>query len=78
MEERTLDGETMYVDPEDDERGSKGPFYGVYRSPDDETRYTWFCTNCETTDNAMDTMGRIQCNVCNNLHKPEEWDAAHE
>ncbi|MFB6211740.1 MAG: DUF5816 domain-containing protein, partial [Halobacteriales archaeon] len=36
------------------------------------------CGNCETLNNAMDTMGRIVCNECGNTRKPEEWDAAHE
>jgi hypothetical protein len=79
LDERdTNDGETVYVDRGDGDRGSKGPFLVVYRTPERERRYGYFCTNCETLDNAMDAMGRIECNVCGNLRKPTEWDAAHE
>ncbi|MFC7201624.1 DUF5816 domain-containing protein [Halospeciosus flavus] len=73
----TADG-VVYVAENEGDRGKKAPFLVVYRSRDREHRYGWFCTHCETLDNAMDSMGRIQCNVCGNLRKPEEWDAAHE
>jgi hypothetical protein len=79
MEARTTpDGDEVYVAADEAERGSDGAFLAVYRTPDREQRYGWFCTNCESFDNAMDSMGRIQCNECGNLRKPTEWDAAHE
>lgn len=73
----TEDGDTVYVGREGD-RGSKGPFLVAYRGPEGEERYGWFCTNCESVDTAMDSMGRVECNRCGNLRKPTEWDAAHE
>ena len=79
MEERTgPDGATLYVNRDEAERGSKGSFYVVYEDPDAASRWGYFCGNCETFDNAMDSMGRIQCNECANVRKPDEWDAAHE
>jgi len=79
MEPRTTaDGQTLYVEAREAERGSKGPFYVAYTSEAGEKRWGFFCSNCETFDNAMDSMGRIQCNVCSNIRKAEEWDAAHE
>jgi len=77
-EHATSEGETVYVSRREGDRGSKGTFLVAYRTPDRERRYGWFCTNCETVDNAMDAMGRIECNVCGNLRKPTDWDAAHE
>jgi hypothetical protein len=74
----TPSGETVYVSSTDGDRGSKGPFLVAYETPDAAQRYGWFCTNCESFDNAMDSMGRIQCNRCGNFRKPTEWDAAHE
>ncbi len=74
----TDDGDTVYVSETDGDKGSKGPFLVAYESPDFERRYGWFCTNCESFDNAMDAMGRIKCNQCGNFRKPTEWDAAHE
>ncbi|MFB6172040.1 MAG: DUF5816 domain-containing protein [Haloarculaceae archaeon] len=71
------DGTTLYTGREA-ERGNKGPFLVVYADPDRERRWGYFCTNCQTFDNAMDAMGRVQCNVCSNVKKPDEWDAAHE
>jgi len=72
------DGRTLYVDDDEAEIGSKGPFYVVYTDEDGSTRWGYFCSNCETFDNAMDAMGRVQCNECSNVRKPDEWDAAHE
>lgn len=69
---------TLYVDRSDAERGSKEPFYAVYRSEDADDRVGYLCGNCETLDNAMGTSGRIECNVCGNIRKPDEWDDAHE
>ncbi|WP_227374136.1 DUF5816 domain-containing protein [Haladaptatus halobius] len=77
-ETTTSDGETVYISASEGTRGSKGVFFVVYRSPEGERRYGYFCANCETLDNAMDSMGRIECNRCGNLRKATEWDAAHE
>lgn len=74
----TGDGEQVYISRAEGVRGSEAPFFVVYVSDDAERRWGFYCGNCETFDNAMDTMGRIACNRCENIRKPEEWDAAHE
>lgn len=71
-------GETVYVDRETGERGSKAPFLIVYRDTHRDRRFGYLCGNCESLSTAMDTMGRIVCNECGNQRKPDEWDAAHE
>ena len=71
----TADGETLYVNYEESEIGSEAPFFAAYTTSDLETRWGWFCSNCETFDNAMDAMGRIVCNQCGNHHKATRWDA---
>jgi len=71
-------GRTVYVDRGRTERGSKAPFYVTFVSESREDRFGYFCGSCETLDNAMDSMGRIECNVCGNFRKPDQWDAAHE
>jgi len=72
------DGQQLYLDATDGQRGSKGPFYAVYTDGSGDSRWGFWCANCETTDNAVDAMGRVHCNVCSNRTKAEEWDAAHE
>jgi hypothetical protein len=74
----TPDGETVYVDRSAGEAGSDGPFYVAYLTPDRERRWGFCCGRCDELDNAMDSMGRIECNVCGNRRKPDRWDAAHE
>jgi hypothetical protein len=71
-------GRTLYVASDEAERGQKGPFLVAYADRGREHRWGFFCTNCETFDNAVDPMGRIECNVCGNFKRPDEWDAAHE
>lgn len=68
----------LFVDRTAGKRGAKGPFFVVYSDERGDTRWGFFCGNCETIDNAVDSMGRIHCNVCSNRTKSEEWDAAHE
>jgi hypothetical protein len=72
------DGTTLHVDRREGKRGEKGPFHVVYADDAREVRWGFVCTNCGTVDNAVDTMGRVQCNECSNRTKAEEWDAAHE
>jgi len=72
------DDQTLHVDSGEGKRGQKGPFYVVYTDEQRDTRWGFLCSNCETVDNAVDAMGRVQCNVCSNRTKAEEWDAAHE
>ena len=74
----TPDGDPLHVAHDEAERGAKGQFFPVYRDPGRERRYGYVCGNCESLDNAMDAMGRVECNACGNLRKPDEWDAAHE
>ncbi|WP_115863616.1 DUF5816 domain-containing protein [Halorussus litoreus] len=74
----TTDGRTVYVSREEGDRGSKGPFFVVYSDEEFQDRFGYVCGHCERVDNAMDSMGRIECNVCGNVRKPTEWDAAHE
>lgn len=71
------DGRTVYVDHEDQERGSVAPFDVVYTSEDGEDLYGYWCSNCENLSNAMDPMGRIQCDACGNARKPTRWDSAY-
>lgn len=79
MESRTIEtGETVYVDSTERFHASKGPFEQVYLDADGTTAWGYACSNCESLDTAVDTMGRIVCNQCGNTRKPEEWDAAHE
>ena len=69
---------SLYIDRSDSDIGTKGPFFVVYADEAGERRWGYYCENCGTFNNAMDSMGRIRCNECSNLRKAEEWDAAHE
>jgi diamine N-acetyltransferase len=72
-----FDDRTIYVNYAEPARGSKAPFYGAYETEDQSSRYGWFCGNCDSIDNAMDAMGRIECNDCGNRRKATRWDASY-
>lgn len=71
------DGTTLYVAYREASVGSKGAFHVSYLDEDLESRYGWFCSACESFDNAMDASGRIVCNECGNTRKATRWDAAY-
>jgi hypothetical protein len=73
----TPDGQTLYVDSTDVERGKQGPFYVAFADSDHTRRWGYVCGNCESTRTAMDSMGRIECDSCGNVRKPTRWDAAY-
>ena len=71
------DGGTVYVDHENQETGSVAPFHVVYTDESGADIFGYWCSNCENLANAMDAMGRIQCDKCGNARKPTRWDAAY-
>jgi ribosomal protein S18 acetylase RimI-like enzyme len=73
----TADGRTVYIDHDNAERGSVAPFQVVFADEEGDDRYGYFCSNCNTLANAMDSMGRIECDSCGNVRKPLRWDAAY-
>jgi ribosomal protein S18 acetylase RimI-like enzyme len=72
-----VDGETVYVHRENTETGSIAPFHVVFTEKDGEDIYGYWCSKCDTPANAMDAMGRIQCDNCGNARKPTRWDSAY-
>jgi ribosomal protein S18 acetylase RimI-like enzyme len=74
---KSADGETVYVDETDWDDGSAAKFYTVYADEAGGDHYGYFCSNCNRLANAMDAMGRIECDSCGNARKPTRWDAAY-
>ncbi|WP_435151809.1 GNAT family N-acetyltransferase [Haladaptatus sp. DFWS20] len=77
LELREYEDRTLYINRAESSRGSKAPFFAVFTDEDAENRYGYFCSNCESFDNSMDSMERIQCNDCDNKRKAARWDAAY-
>jgi ribosomal protein S18 acetylase RimI-like enzyme len=71
------EGERLFVDHADSDRGSKGPFRVVWADPDREQAYGYYCGNCESLVTSMDAMGGMECDRCGNRRKPTRWDAAY-
>lgn len=71
------DDRELYVNFSEAERGLNAPFYPVFGTHELGDRYGWFCGDCESVDNTMDSMGRIVCNNCGNKRKATRWDASY-
>ena len=77
IEETASDGKTVYINHDTTETGSIAPFHVVYNQRDGSEIYGYWCSKCEEMANAMDAMGRIQCDNCGNARKPSRWDSAY-
>ncbi|WP_458206014.1 GNAT family N-acetyltransferase [Haladaptatus sp. NG-SE-30] len=77
LEPREFEGRTLYINRAESSRGSKAPFFVAFTDEAAENRYGYFCSNCESFDNSMDSMERIECNNCGNKRKAVRWDAAY-
>jgi ribosomal protein S18 acetylase RimI-like enzyme len=77
IEPLRVDGDTVHIDHNSTQTGSIAPFHVVYTERDGEDIYGYWCSKCETLANAMDAMGRIQCDSCGNTRKPTRWDSAY-
>ncbi|WP_227375629.1 GNAT family N-acetyltransferase [Haladaptatus halobius] len=77
LEPREVEGQTLYINRAESSRGSKAPFFVVFTDEAAKNRYGYFCSNCESFDNSMDSMERIECNKCGNKRKATRWDAAY-
>lgn len=77
VESLEVDGETVYLNHDNTETGSIAPFHVIYTEAEGEEIYGYWCSKCESLANAMDAMGRIQCDGCGNARKPTRWDSAY-
>lgn len=77
IEPLDLAEETVFIDHDNTEKGSIAPFRVIYTEEDGKEIYGYWCTKCEDQANAMDAMGRIQCDSCGNARKPTRWDSAY-
>lgn len=74
----TVDGTELVVDRDDRTSGTDAPFFGVLAATDgDDGRFGLYCANCGTVAEAMDELGRIECDTCGNTHRPDQWDDAY-
>lgn len=73
----TESGTELFVDPDLAESGSTGSFYVVFSDPERDTKWGFYCSNCDSLVTTMDTMDRIACTTCGNTRKPTRWDAAY-
>lgn len=71
------DGRTVFIDHDATERGSVDAFHIVYTDEDSDDLFGYYCANCGVLANAMDAMGRIECDNCGNARKPTRWDSAY-
>lgn len=71
----TEDGQQVYLDREDPESGTDGPFLLVYTDEEHTERFGYYCGNCGSLDTAVDDMDRIECGDCANTHASRSDEA---
>ncbi|NIB98885.1 GNAT family N-acetyltransferase [Halobacterium sp. R2-5] len=76
-EEHEVEDGTVFVAYDERERGSRAPFYAAYRTQDRQRRYGFYCAACGSLDTSMNSMGRIQCESCDNKRKATRWDSSY-
>ena len=64
----TGDGRRVYIDPDETESGSEGPFLPAYLDAEMGERFGYYCSNCGSLDVSMDDMERMRCGECGNDH----------
>jgi ribosomal protein S18 acetylase RimI-like enzyme len=72
------DGDRTVYPGEELIEGAEGPFVATYTDDARTEEYGYYCLNCGSTDVAMDSMDRIQCENCGNSFQPgETYDASY-
>jgi ribosomal protein S18 acetylase RimI-like enzyme len=64
----TTDGETVYVARDEEESGTKAPFFVAYTDEAHSEQFGYYCGNCGSLDVSMDDMERAECQECGNTH----------
>lgn len=73
----TVDGADRPVDRDDRVPGRDAPFFTVYCGEDAEEAYGYFCSQCGSTNVSADSLDRLECGNCGNVHLADEWDDAY-
>ncbi|WP_254521429.1 GNAT family N-acetyltransferase [Natrinema caseinilyticum] len=64
----TDDGETVYIDRDEERSGTAAPFYVTYEDEALTDQYGFYCANCGSVDISMDNVDRLECADCGNTH----------
>ncbi|MFC4359541.1 GNAT family N-acetyltransferase [Halobium salinum] len=70
-ETTTVDGEELSLG-DDHLQGTEAAFAPTYTDADREERFGFYCGNCGSTDVSADSMERLECENCGNVHKPDD------
>jgi len=85
-ETTTVDGDQCRVRRESAVSGTLAPFYplvdtgdsrGDRGDGDEGRRVGYLCGQCGTTDVHADELGRLECDGCENVHRPDDWDPSY-
>lgn len=71
----TDDGQQMYINREEEDSGTDGPFFAAYTDEEYTEQFGYYCANCGSLDTTMDNMGRIECSECSNTHASRSDEA---
>jgi GNAT superfamily N-acetyltransferase len=64
----TDDGQQVVVDRDDEQSGTKAPFFRTYTDEERTEEFGYYCSNCGSLDVTMDDVDRVECQNCGNTH----------
>lgn len=71
------DGETVRVDRDEPIPGIDAPFFPVFTTDAEASRWGFFCGACGSIEVAADGLDRLECGDCGNAHRADQWDEAY-
>lgn len=76
-DEVSVDGTDRPLNHEEPIPGRDAPFFPIYTDDERDEPYGYFCSECGSTDVSMDSLERLECGNCGNVHAADEWDDAY-
>lgn len=73
----SVNGEDRAVDREEPIPGREAPFFPIYSDDEKNDPYGYVCSQCGNTNVSTDSLDRLECGDCGNVHLADEWDGAY-
>ena len=75
MTATTDEGQEVYINRDEIDSGTEGPFFTAYTSEEYTEQFGYYCGNCGSLDTVMDNMERVECSECGNTHAERSGEA---
>ncbi len=73
----SVNGRDRSVDRDETIPGREAPFFPIYTDDEQDDPYGYVCSQCGSTNVSADSLDRLECGDCGNVHLADEWDDAY-